>query len=76
MSNVATTQEIAMDIKNTFDSAFVNFAQAGRYLGMGKDKCRSFLADLPFYATGRERKYYALDIARLMDKTRTFRKFG
>jgi len=71
-----TIKEIAQDIKNTFGSSFINATQAGHYLGMGKDKRGMFLAGVPCYPTGKERKYAAIDIARHMDKLRTFVPYG
>ena len=73
---MATVNEIAQDIKTTFGSSFINATQAGKYLGMAKDKRGEFLADLPVYKTGKERKFHALDIARRMDKIRTFIPYG
>ena len=71
-----TVREIADDIKNTYGSAFINATQAGKYLGMAKDKRGQFLASLPVYKTGKEKKFHATDIARLMDQTRTFTPYG
>ena len=73
---MATVNEIAKDIKDTFGGSFVNATQAGRYLGMSKDKRGIFLAALPVYKTGKEKKYHCLDIARLMDKHRTYLPYG
>lgn len=73
---MATVKEIADDIKATFGGSFINATQAGKYLGMGKDKRGQFLADLPVYVTGKEKKYSALDIARRMDKIRTYVPYG
>ena len=73
---MAALNEIAKDIKETFGSSFINATQAGRYLGMGKDKRGEFLADLPVYITGKEKKYHAIDIAKRMEKTRTYIPFG
>ena len=73
---MATVKEITSDIKETFGSSFINATQAGRYLGMGKDKCAAFLADLPCYPTGKERKFSAIDIARHMEKLRTYKPYG
>ena len=73
---MATVKEIAQDIKDVFGSSFINATQAGRYLGMGKDKRGAFLADLPCYKTGKERKYHALDIAKHMEHIKTFIPYG
>jgi len=69
-------KEIVRDIKDTFGSSFINATQAGQYLGMGKDKRGAFLADVPVYPTGKERKYLAMDIARHMEKIRTLLPYG
>jgi len=73
---MATINEIAKDIKDVFGSSFINSTQAGQYLGMSKDKRGEFLSDLPVYPTGKEKKYHALDIAKRMEKIRTFIPFG
>ena len=73
---MATVKEIAEDIKRTYGSSFVNSTQARRYLGMGKEKGLAFLADLPCYPTGKERKYHVLDVARRMDEIRTYIPYG
>ena len=73
---MATVAEITKDIRDTFGSSFINATQAGRYLNMSKDKRGSFLADIPVYPTGKEKKYHALDIARHMEKIRTFKPYG
>jgi hypothetical protein len=73
---MAAVKEITADIKETFGSSFINASQAGRYLGMGKEKRGAFLADLPCYPTGKEKKYHALDIARRMDALKTYNPFG
>ena len=71
-----TVAEITSDIKKTFGSAFVNQRQAGDYLGMAKDKRGAFLASLPRYRTGKEIKYHAIDIARHIDKIKTYKPYG
>ena len=73
---MATVQEIVQDIKHTFGSSFINATQAGNYLGMAKEKRGEFLSKLPYYATGKEKKYAALDIARHMQSIRTFKPYG
>ena len=69
-------KEIVADIKATFGSSFINATQAGHYLGMSKDKRGAFLSDLPCFPTGKEKKYFATDIARHMVKLRTFTPYG
>jgi len=73
---MATIQEITKDIKDTFGSSFINASQAGRYLGMAKDKRGEFLAELPCYPTGKEKKYHALDIAKHMAGLQTYIPYG
>lgn len=73
---MAEVKEITKDIKDTFGSSFINQNQARKYLGMSKDKAGSFLASLPVYRTGREKKYHASDIAKHMDKLRTYENYG
>lgn len=73
---MATVKEVAQDIKDTFGSSFVNATQAGKYLGMSKDKRGEFLASVPVYPTGKEKKFHALDIAKQMEKIRTFMPYG
>ena len=73
---MATVQEITKDIKETFGCSFINATQAGHYLGMAKDKRGEFLAPVPCYTTGKEKKYHALDIAKRMDSVKTFIPYG
>ena len=73
---MATVKEIAQDIKDVCGSSFINATQAGQYLGMSKDKRGAFLADLPVYQTGKEKKYHAIDIAKRMDRVRTYIPYG
>ena len=70
---MATTQEIAADIKKTYGGSFINATQARKYLSMGKDKARTFFAAIPVYPTGKENKYHALDIARHMNELRKYK---
>jgi len=73
---MATIAEITKDIKDTFGCSFINATQAGRYLGMAKDKRGAFLAELPCYPTGKERKYHAIDIAKHMVSLQTYVPYG
>jgi len=73
---MATVKEITKDIKDTFGSSFINATQAGHYLGMAKDKRGDFLADVPCYKTGKEKKYHVLNIAKRMDSIKTFIPYG
>ena len=73
---MSTVKEISKDIKDTFGSSFINATQAGKYLGMAKSKRGEFLASIPVYPTGKEKKYHALDIARRMDEIRTYQNYG
>ena len=73
---MASVQEITKDIKETFGSSFINATQAGRYLGMAKDKRGEFLAAIPCYKTGKEKKYHVLDIAKKMDSIKTYIPYG
>jgi len=73
---MATVAEIAKDIRDTFGASFINATQAGRFLGMAKDKRGRFLSELPCYPTGKEIKYHALDIARHMAKLQSYKPRG
>ena len=73
---MATTSEITKDIKETYGSSLLNQRQAGDYLGMKKDKRMSFLADLPCYKTGKEKKYHAIDLAKKINSIKTFYPYG
>ena len=64
---MATVKEIAADIKDTYGTSIINAAQAAEYLGMSRNKRGEFLASIPVYVTGRNKKYHALDIARRLD---------
>ena len=70
------SREIAKDIKAHFGSAYINGRQAGEYLGMQRDKRCQFLADVPCYPTGKEKKYFVNDLARHMAKLRTYAPYG
>ena len=61
--------EIANDIKKDFGSC-LSISDVGRYLGFCYRKTRNFLSDLPYYDTGKEKKYLAIDIARKLDNMR------
>jgi len=73
---MATVKEIIQDIKAVYGSSFINATQAGKYLGMSKDKRGEFLSGLPVYLTGKEKKYHVLDIAKRMEKIRTYVPYG
>jgi len=75
--HTVTVQEIVKDIKDTFGgSSFLNATQVGLVLNMAKDKRGKFLADVPCYKTGKEKKYHVLDIARKMDSIKTYIPYG
>ena len=73
---MATISEITKDIKETYGASLLNQRQAGDYLGMSKDKRMSFLADIPCYRTGKEKKYHAIDIARKINSIKTYIPYG
>jgi len=73
---MATISEIAKDIKDTFGSSIINATQAGQYLGMCREKRGEFLASVPVYRTGKEKKYHALDIARRLETVRRYESYG
>ena len=76
-NHTVTVQEIIKDIKDTFGpSSFLNATQVGLVLNMAKDKRSTFLADIPCYKTGKEKKYHVIDIARKMDSIKTYIPYG
>ena len=63
---MATRREISDDIKRTYGSV-INKREAADYLGMCRTKTIDFLEGVPYYATGKEKKYLAIDIARKLE---------
>ena len=73
---MARRREISEDIKRKYKSAFINATQAGEYLGMCPATTRKFLSGLDVYKTGKEKKFFATDIAQRMEECRTIEIFG
>jgi len=73
---MASIKEVSQDIKDTFGSSFINSTQAGRFLGMSKEKTAQFLSGIPVYPTGKEKKFFVNDIARRLENIRAYKLHG
>lgn len=59
-----TTKELTKDIKSHIGGkGFINQSEVCRYLGVGKSAVREILTDVPYFETGREKKYAVCDVA-------------
>jgi len=62
---------IVQDIKNSFDGAsFLNVSQIAEYMGMHRNSVRSFLEDIEYLQKGKQKKYFAEDIASKIIRSR------
>ena len=73
---MATWQCLADDIKKTFGSSMISQKQLGEWLGFSKDACGAFAAAIPFYPTPKKKLYHCNDVAKHLDKIRTYQPYG
>jgi len=74
---MASVKEIQQNLQQTFDgAAFISASQAQRYLGVGKDKRAAMLQKIPVIKTGKQKRYFCGDIARLLASSQTFEPYG
>ena len=66
-----TKQEIKNGIEKRY-GAFVNVGEVSEYLGVDRGTARGFLYGLTYLPNGKEKKYFAGDVAqRLMERITT-----
>lgn len=59
---MATVQEIANDIKVRF-GCVLSQNQVRQYIGVGSDKVREMLSDVPYLQDTQTKRYFAVDVA-------------
>lgn len=64
---MADRRQITQDIKSEIGN-FPNLSAICRYLGCGYEKAVDYLRDVPYIKDGKEKRYLAIDIARMISE--------
>ena len=67
---MATEREIQLDIE-AHCGPVASQNQIRRYLGVGSDKCREILHDVPYLRDTQTKRYFAMDVAKTLSAMMT-----